>query len=97
MVSDYRSIFFNLMTQKIHKIIGCDLTQGRIQKQKLPYNQNEIQNFINNNRENIQNAIEDIILEYEIDIYSKEEHVLENQCVKAILYEYIHYEDEHEE
>jgi hypothetical protein len=93
MVSDYRSIFFNSMTKKIHKIITYDLTQGRIQKQKLAYTENEIKGFLNNNRENIQQVIHDIVIEYEINVYSKEEHVIENECIKAILYEYVFYEE----
>jgi hypothetical protein len=93
MVSDYRSIFFNSMTKKIHKIIGYDLTQGRIQKQKLAYTENEIKGFLNNNKENIQNVIHDIVIEYEINVYSKEEHVIDDECIKAILYEYVFYEE----
>jgi hypothetical protein len=98
MVSDYRSIFFNTMTKKIHDFIRYDLTKGRIQKQKNPYTDNEINNFINNNRELIQNVIDDIVIEYEIDVYSKEKLVLEDHCIKAMLYEYIRYDlEEHEE
>lgn len=92
MVSDYRSIFFNSMTQKIHDFIRYDLTTGRIHRQRLPYTENEIQIFIHNNRELIQSVIHDIVTEYEIDVYSKEKIELEDQCIKAILYEYIHYE-----
>ena len=81
------------MTKKIHKFINYDLTQGRIQKQKLAYTENEIKGFLNNSKENIQNVIHDIVIEYEIDVYSKEEHVIENECIKAILYEYVFYEE----
>ena len=93
MVSDYRSIFFKNMTQKIHKFINYDLTQGRIQKQKFAYTENEIKVFLNNNKENIQQAIHDIVTEYEIDVCSKEEHIIDDDCIKAILYEYIFYEE----
>jgi hypothetical protein len=92
MVSDIRYLIYKYFMNKIHNFIQYDLTTGRIHKQKVAYTENEIVNFLNNNRQNINNTITDLVDENEITDLENAEKV-SDEIIKVILYDYVLYEE----
>ena len=92
MPSDIHYLIYKYFMNKIHNFIQYDLTTGRIHNQKIAYTENEIVNFLNNNRQNINNTITDLVDENEIKNLENAEKV-SDEIIKVILYDYVLYEE----
>ena len=92
MVSDTKYVIYKYFLYKIYRIIKYDLTEGRIQKNLLAYTNNEVKTFLIDNRQNIDNTIADILSENgfkDVEFCEK----ITDDIVKAILYEYVIYDE----
>ena len=92
MPSDIKYSIYKYFKEEIIKIIEFDLTERRIQEQKLAFTKDEIKKFINDNILNINETIYVLIEENnlnDIEICKK----TTRNIIKIILYEYIIYED----
>jgi hypothetical protein len=72
--------------------ITNDLTTGRNDQDLVPFSQDEINVFITKNKENIEQAVKDMIFDYSSD--SDTVDLLENPSLSMIneyLYEYLKY------
>jgi methionine salvage enolase-phosphatase E1 len=59
--------YHNILKTKIISMITNDLTIGRIDNDLIPFTCNEIDNFIDNNNDNIEKVIQNMITEYSND------------------------------
>ncbi len=79
----------NILRKKIIKIIHCDLTIGRTDADLQPLEENEINNFITNNNNNIEQTINTMIHDYEEDGELEELVNPENDWILEYLYDFV--------
>jgi hypothetical protein len=92
MPSDIQYLIRKYFQEMIHKFIEYDLTTGRTNDGKIPLTKNEIINFLNINKNNIENTIYDLIQENDIKTLELCKGISE-EFVKVILYEYVIYDE----
>lgn len=78
-----------IIRAKIIDIIKSDLTIGRTDAGLLPLNENAIRNFISENSNEIEEAIQTIIADYEDDGELDQLSNPENSMILEYLYDYI--------
>lgn len=92
MPSDIHYLIHKHFQDTIHKIIEFDLTAGRIDDGKVAFTKNKIITFLNNNKNNIDNAIYDLIQDNDVKTVELSKTISE-EIIKVILYEYVIYEE----
>ena len=89
MNNDYIDIIKTALHIKIINLINADLVIGRIDNNLQPYTDQEIDVFINNNNENIDEMIEQIIRVYEYNNALYELENPTNECIRDFLYYFV--------
>ncbi len=90
MIPTMETIKNNLREMTI-KQIHCDLTIGKTDYDKIPYTDEQITLFINNNSEKIDNCINEIYNDYEQDNELEDLVRPEQSLICEYLYEHISY------